>query len=286
MLWGFFKKIVIADRLAIIVNLIYSNPTERTGPLLILATILFAFQIYCDFSGYSDIAIGASRIMGFKLMNNFRRPYFSRSINEFWKRWHISLSSWFKDYLYIPLGGRRVSIPRWYMNIMIVFLVSGLWHGASWTFVIWGGLHGLYLIIEIITKSFKEKLLRITKLIKFPRLIHLSEILLTFILVSIGWIFFRANSISDAFYIIKNIFKGWGSGFSEVKLVAGGMRTLIAFALIGFMGIVHVIQERGSAKQFLNKRPLVLRWAIYLAIMVLIILFGVFNEVQFIYFQF
>lgn len=286
MLWGFFKKIVIADRLAIIVNSIYNNPIEQTGPLLILATVLFAFQIYCDFSGYSDIAIGSARIMGFKLMTNFRRPYFSRSINEFWKRWHISLSSWFKDYLYIPLGGRRVSIPRWYINIMIVFLVSGLWHGASWTFVIWGALHGFYLIVEIIIKPIKDKLLETTKLIRFSKLVHLSEILFTFILINIGWIFFRSNTISDAFYIIKNIFTGWSSGLSEIRLVAGGTRIFIAFSLIIFMEFVHVIQERGSVKQFLNNKPLVLRWAIYLVIMMSIILFGVFDEVQFIYFQF
>ena len=138
MLWGLFKKIVIADRLAIYVNAVYNNPTHHSGITLILATVFFAFQIYCDFSGYSDIAIGAAKIMGFKLMTNFNRPYFSRNISEFWKRWHISLSTWFKDYLYISLGGRRVSIPRWYFNLLFVFLVSGLWHGANWTFLIWG----------------------------------------------------------------------------------------------------------------------------------------------------
>ena len=179
-----------------------------------------------------------------------------------------------------------MSIPRWYINIMIVFLVSGLWHGASWTFVIWGALHGFYLIVEIIIKPIKDKLLETTKLIRFSKLVHLSEILFTFILINIGWIFFRSNTISDAFYIIKNIFTGWSSGLSEIRLVAGGTRIFIAFSLIIFMEFVHVIQERGSVKQFLNNKPLVLRWAIYLVIMMSIILFGVFDEVQFIYFQF
>src|SRR5678815_1064118 len=139
-LWGFFKKLVIADRLALYVGAVYNNPTHHTGLSFIMATIFFAFQIYCDFSGYSDIAIGAAKVMGFKLMTNFNRPYFARSISEFWKRWHISLSTWFKDYLYISLGGNRVSVPRWYFNLFIVFLVSGLWHGANWTYIIWGCL--------------------------------------------------------------------------------------------------------------------------------------------------
>jgi D-alanyl-lipoteichoic acid acyltransferase DltB (MBOAT superfamily) len=142
-LWGLFKKIVIADRLGLYVNAVYNSPSDWEGWPVFLATYFFAFQIYCDFSGYSDIAIGAARVMGFNLMENFRRPYFAQSPSEFWRRWHISLSSWFRDYLYIPLGGSRVSVPRWYLNLMIVFLVSGLWHGAAWTFVIWGGLHGL-----------------------------------------------------------------------------------------------------------------------------------------------
>ncbi|GAB3811400.1 hypothetical protein GCM10028895_01510 [Pontibacter rugosus] len=138
MAWGFFKKIVIADNLALMVNSVYNNPTEFDGISHIIATVFFAFQIYCDFSGYSDIAIGAAQVMGFKLMENFRSPYFAKTISEFWGRWHISLSTWFRDYLYIPLGGNRVVKWRWYYNLFIVFLVSGLWHGASWTFVIWG----------------------------------------------------------------------------------------------------------------------------------------------------
>ena len=148
MLWGFFKKVVIADGLALVVDKVFNNVHDYTGTSLLLATFFFAFQIYGDFSGYSDIATGSAQIMGIKSMDNFKRPYFSRSISEFWKRWHISLSSWFKDYLYIPLGGNRVSIPRWYLNLLIVFIVSGLWHGAKWTFAVWGALHGFYLVFD------------------------------------------------------------------------------------------------------------------------------------------
>lgn len=156
MAWGMFKKVVIADRLAVFVNQVYDNPQNYEGISMVIATVFFAFQIYCDFSGYSDIAIGSAQVMGFKLMQNFNRPYFSKSISEFWKRWHISLSTWFRDYLYIPLGGNRVGIPRWYFNLFFTFMVSGLWHGANWTFVIWGALHGTYLIIGILTRNFRE----------------------------------------------------------------------------------------------------------------------------------
>ena len=160
MAWGLFKKVVVADRLALIVNGVYDNPTQFSGSSLILslATVFFAFQIYCDFSGYSDIARGCARVMGFKLMVNFDRPYFSKSIAEFWKRWHISLSTWFRDYLYISLGGNRVSTSRLYFNLFITFLISGLWHGANWTYVIWGALNGIYLIFAIVTAGLRRRL--------------------------------------------------------------------------------------------------------------------------------
>jgi alginate O-acetyltransferase complex protein AlgI len=158
MLWGYFKKVVIADRLGAIVDPIYHNPRAWGGAYLWLATCFFAFQIYCDFAGYCDIAIGAARVLGVKLMDNFDRPYAARSIADFWRRWHISLSTWFRDYLYIPLGGNRVPLPRWCVNVMIVFVISGLWHGASWTFVIWGALHGFYLIIERAAAVLRQRL--------------------------------------------------------------------------------------------------------------------------------
>src|SRR5690606_34889815 len=154
MLWGLFKKVVIADRLSIYVDAVYNNPVHHSGITCIVATIFFAFQIYCDFSGYSSIAIGSARVLGIDLMENFRRPYLATSIKDFWGRWHISLSTWFRDYLYIPLGGSRVRVPRHIMNMLIVFMVSGLWHGASWTFVIWGALHGLYQTVELLLNKF------------------------------------------------------------------------------------------------------------------------------------
>lgn len=286
MLWGFFKKVVIADRLAIVVNTIYNNPTDYTGIPLILATVFFAFQIYCDFSGYCDIGIGAAQIMGIKLMDNFKRPYFSKSIGEFWKRWHISLSSWFKDYLYIPLGGNRVSIPRWYFNIMIVFLVSGLWHGANWTFVIWGGLHGFYLLFEIITRKIRRCIVRGLKLIYFPKIRMLLQIIITFILVNIGWIFFRANNVKDAFYVLTHLFQGLSLNFSGINIGILWTELLISFGIIGFMEFIHLIQEHGSIRQFMDNKPLILRWIIYIIIILSIILFGVFNNTPFIYFQF
>jgi D-alanyl-lipoteichoic acid acyltransferase DltB (MBOAT superfamily) len=161
MAWGLFKKVVIADRLVSAVDHVYDNPTNYEGLPLIIATVFFSFQIYCDFSGYSDIAMGSAKVMGFNLMKNFNQPYFSSGIKEFWGRWHISLSTWFRDYLYIPLGGNRVGKWRWYYNIFIVFLVSGLWHGANWTFIIWGGLHGFYQVFGQVTAQQRDKLVNL-----------------------------------------------------------------------------------------------------------------------------
>lgn len=298
MLWGFFLKIVIADRLAIIVNQIYNNVSNYTGFPLIIATYFFSFQIYCDFAGYSLIAIGAAKIMGFNLMQNFRRPYLSKSISEFWKRWHISLSSWFRDYLYIPLGGNRVSKQRWLLNLFIVFLVSGLWHGAAWTFVIWGGLHGSYLILSIITQNIRTKFTNFTRITKFPKIYGFIQILITFHLVLFGWIFFRANSLKDAVYIINHLFTNFGSiflyfnhldvsrGIVENFLGLGTPDELLLITLfIAFVGIVHLFQERVEIIQFLKTRP-TLRWTSYFVIVLMILLFGVFNKVPFIYFQF
>jgi alginate O-acetyltransferase complex protein AlgI len=216
MAWGLIKKMIIADRLAYMVDIVYNNPQEHQGLPLILASIFFAFQIYCDFSGYSDIAIGAARVMGIHLMKNFNYPYFSKSISEFWGRWHISLSTWFRDYLYIPLGGNRVSIPRWYINILIVFIISGIWHGANWTFIMWGALHGIMLVSEHVVRRFKKSMN-----------IHFSmpaplNILITFIIVTLAWVFFRANSIEDANYILSHLHKGILQDFS---LIIENLRT-------------------------------------------------------------
>lgn len=285
MIWGFFKKIVIADQLSIIVNTVYNNPANYTGIPLILATIFFAFQIYCDFSGYSDIAIGAAQVMGFNLMDNFKRPYFSKSISEFWKRWHISLSTWFRDYVYISLGGNRTTKLRWYINLFIVFLVSGLWHGANWTFVIWGALHGTYLILGILLAPIRKQ---ITDWLKITNTwIHKAiQMIVTFILVNIGWVFFRANTVQEAFYILKNMFI-ISLNFNGINLGGIGINGLIlAFGSITFMELVHIIQEHVGMRTFLNTKHIIIRWSIYTVIICSILIFGTFNGTEFIYFQF
>ncbi|MDR1558431.1 MAG: MBOAT family protein, partial [Clostridiales bacterium] len=190
---GFFKKTVVADRLADCVNAVYNAPASYTGLPSVIATLYFAFQIYCDFSGYSDIAVGSAKLLGIELTRNFRQPYLSGSIREFWRRWHITLSSWLRDYIYIPLGGSRVSKPRYYLNVTLTFLASGLWHGANWTFVLWGGLHGVFQIIEGLGK---------------PRKKNIFHIGLTFLLVCLAWIFFRAKNISDALFILTHLLSG------------------------------------------------------------------------------
>jgi D-alanyl-lipoteichoic acid acyltransferase DltB (MBOAT superfamily) len=294
MAWGLFKKVVIADRLAKVVDNVYNNPLEQTGLSFIIATIFFSFQIFCDFSGYSDMAIGAAQIMGFKLMNNFDRPYHSKSIHEFWGRWHISLSSWFKDYLYISLGGNRVSIPRWYFNLFIVFLVSGLWHGANWTFVIWGALHGFYLVFALFTKNISNTFTKFIGLNKFPAINNFLKILTTFLLVTFAWIFFRANSVSDAFYIVKHLFAGLHPYFSSlfhharVRLGLGlsYSELLIGVIAIVLMEIIHVMQNKYSIRDWIRSKPAYIRWSIYYAIVIMIIFFGVYENRQFIYFQF
>ena len=285
MLLGLFKKIVIADNLTIVVNTIYNNPTEYTGIPLILGTIFFAFQIYCDFSGYSEIAIGAAHVMGFKLMTNFRRPYYSRSIGEFWKRWHISLSTWFKDYVYIPLGGSRVSTLRIYFNLFVVFLISGIWHGANWTYVIWGALHGIYRIISLVTEKIRNKFTEKIGLVRHPGLHALLKISITFILVNIGWIFFRANNLEDAMYILTHLFTGLTLNFSGIMIGTNWTGLLIIFISILIMEIFHLIQEHRSMRDFIASKPVMIRWSVYIFLIWLIILWGA-KGADFIYFQF
>lgn len=282
MLWGFVKKLVIADRLALYVNAVYNNPAQHHGMTLIVATIFFAIQIYCDFSGYSDIAIGAAKVMGFKLMTNFNRPYFARNISEFWKRWHISLSTWFKDYLYISLGGNKVSIPRWYFNLFIVFLISGLWHGANWTYIIWGALNGFYLVFAIISKGLKDKITRFSNIEKYPALVRVIQTLTTFILCCFAWIFFRANSVADAFTIIKQI-----PDFSTPFYIENP--SILIYSLMAILLLFMVEYKNEFHKTdftFFNNQNWVVRYLSYAFLIILILLTGVFDGGQFIYFQF
>lgn len=274
MIWGYFMKVVISDRIRMYVDLSYNNIDMHNGSTLLFATILFSFQIYCDFAGYSNIAIGAAKIMGFDLMTNFKRPYFSTNISEFWHRWHISLSTWFRDYLYIPLGGNRVSKIRSYFNVFITLLVSGIWHGANWTFVIWGALHGLYLIVQKLLKFDKHFM----RGFSFKKIIF---IVFNFLLVVIAWIFFRANNVGEAIIIIRKVFTNHGNLHIE--------GTTFIYGLIG----LSVLFVREIREEFLPNRRKVLESkdviisSFSLAILVIMIIaFGVFNGGQFIYFQF
>ncbi len=287
MLWGMFKKVVIADRLAKFVNLVYNNPNEYQGLPLIVATIFFTFQIYCDFSGYSDIALGSARVMGFNLMKNFDRPYLSKSVSEFWRRWHISLSTWFRDYLYIPLGGNRVSKPRQYFNRFFVFMVSGLWHGANWHYVIWGALHGFYLVIGQLTESFQKKITGVKT--SFSRASIPQKILhglITFVLVAFAWIFFRANTNADAIYIARNIFKSSSHSLDHVIYMIGKNDLYLIIISFLIMEGVQWLQRGKNLSEWIDAKPRWQRWGAYYLILFMILCYGVYNNSQFIYFQF
>lgn len=290
MTWGLFKKVVIADRLAVIVNFVYNEPTQFQGLPLIVATVMFALQIYCDFSGYSDIAIGSAQVMGFRLMKNFDRPYFSKSISEFWKRWHISLSTWFRDYVYIPLGGNRVSVGRWYSNLFITFMLSGLWHGANWTYIVWGGLNGFYLIVESLTSKSRIAVAESIGLIRFPLVHKATGGIITFGLICLSWVFFRANSVNDAMYIIANMFSNIRLSYQDVistnlgstkyDVVVGTIALIILFG-------VEWMQRHQSIFALIAPRPTYQRLTIYFMLIMFIVMFGIFNvQQQFIYFQF
>jgi alginate O-acetyltransferase complex protein AlgI len=286
MTWGFFKKLVIADRLAAVVDTVYNDPTNFSGVPLILATYFFAFQIYCDFSAYSDIAIGAAKVLGYDLMENFRQPYFANSIPNFWHRWHISLSTWFRDYLYVPLGGNRQGEARLYLNLLIVFLASGLWHGANWTFVVWGALHGLLMI----GFTFGSKLIHGKLCFNIPKpyslLVTGFSIFVTFHLVAFSWIFFRAKSLPDALFIISHLFSDLELRSGYGLDIGGGYETMITFIALLVLILVDYLRERNVTLEFLRVRPLVLRWSLYYALVFSILLFGKFRVTEFIYFQF
>ena len=292
-MWWFFQKVFIADRLCILVNTVYNSPYDYAGFQIIIATLFFAFQIYCDFSAYSDIAIGCARVLGFNLTKNFRQPYFSKSIKEFWRRWHITLGSWFKDYLYIPLGGNRKGTFRTYVNIMIVFLSSGLWHGASITFVIWGALHGFYQVFADIVKPIKEKIHKIFNINTEVFSYKFFQILITFILVNFAWIFFRANSFYDAKIIVRNLFVFNPWILTDGSLYNLGLESKEFFAaIIGIIVLVFVdtLQTKYNLIDKLSEQNMLFRWSVYIITIVIILIFGIYgpgyNDAQFIYFQF
>ncbi len=282
--FGLFKKMVIADRAAILVNQVYNNPTDYSGYETILATFLFAFQIYCDFSGYSDIAIGAARTMGFDLMKNFDSPYFSKSITEFWRRWHISLSTWFRDYVYIPLGGSRKGRYKTYMNLFIVFVVSGLWHGAAMTFIIWGAIHGVVIVIEKAATKWRKTIFTSKNHI----LNYVIALPFTFFIVCFAWVFFRANSYSEAILIVSNSFDVSNTN-SIFQLGLAKPELNLLFIMIFLLLVFEVIHRHFRVLKILEKQYLPVRWSFYLTILFCILIFGIYGEntvQEFIYFQF
>ncbi|HVR21635.1 MAG TPA: MBOAT family O-acyltransferase, partial [Polyangiaceae bacterium] len=283
---GLFKKVVIADRLAIYVNEVYGHPAQYQGLAVVLATYLFAFQIYCDFSGYSDIAIGSARMFGYDLMQNFDRPYFSRSIREFWTRWHISLSTWFRDYLYIPLGGNRVAPWRNHLNLFIVFLVSGLWHGASWTFVAWGALHGFYLLFALWTRKPRAWLAARSGLLRVSWLHAAFERLVVFHLVAFAWIFFRADTFEDAWTLISHVPTLDWSWKAVAVPTLNGYELALGIVAVALMTGLHAWQDRPNSGDFLATLRTPARWALLYAMLTAILLFGEFSLTEFIYFQF
>ncbi|TFH41224.1 MAG: MBOAT family protein [Chrysiogenales bacterium] len=348
--FGLIKKIVIADRLAVYVNTVFGDIRAFNGSAILLAAYFFTIQIYCDFSGYSDMAIGTARIMGYDIMENFRQPYRSLSIAEFWRRWHISLSSWFRDYLYVPLGGNRVARLRWYFNIMIVFLLSGLWHGAQWTFVVWGGLHGLFLcagagfrkirgtIAGIMFGAAGKPLAIAIILVGLAvsvsgyllpprwygpdprRLLYLEQIAiplaglciaaagfikgfkqsavgslrkimsiaLTFHLVMLGWIFFRAEKMADAWYAVTHLFMGkqtlklsawYQPNFKRYEFIIAGLAIILLI-------VIDSVQARGELRERFAKLPAYIRWPVYQLLVIIVLLFGIFTQSKFIYSNF
>lgn len=276
MLWGLFKKVVIADRLAPFVDAAYRRPEFSSVADLVLATYFFAFQLYCDFSGYSDIAIGAAKVLGFNLIENFRRPYFSTSVREFWaERWHLSLTAWFRDYMYIPMGGNRGSRLRLCFNLMAVFLVSGLWHGANWTFVVWGGLNGLYVVVSLIAGRGR-----------LPAVGSWLRGLVTFHLVLLTWVFFRAASLADAATILARVA---GSAATLPRLLRARLANkeiLLSLALIAVLLGVEALDEARPFWERVRARPLLVRWALYYALLFGLIVLGTWNLQRFVYMQF
>jgi alginate O-acetyltransferase complex protein AlgI len=288
-LWGLVKKIVIADHLAVYVNRVYHHVDNYQGMPLIMAALFYSVQIYCDFSGYTDMARGSARIMGYDLMENFRHPCFAKSLKDFWQRWHISLSSWFRDYLYIPLGGNRVKKWRWHYNIFITFLISGLWHGSNWTFVVWGALHGLMLIVENITDMYRERMAATFFKNSFSGLYHGLQVVMTFCMVTFAWIFFRADSVGDAFSFIRKMLM-IGS-FECLKASATGVVTLPVFLFYIFIIVILFFIDKKEGDDWIQEKVgrlmLPLRWTIYTIFAWAVFLSSVFGVKQeFIYFQF
>lgn len=296
MLWGLFMKMVIADRAAIVVDTVFASYSGYGSISLILAAVCFSIQIYCDFASYSTIAVGSARVMGFELSENFNTPYFAMSIREFWQRWHISLSTWFKDYLYIPMGGNRCSKLRNYFNLLVTFIVSGVWHGANWTFVVWGALHGFYQVFGKITSDIRKKILTLCNASVDSITFKIGKVILNFSLVTFAWIFFRSDSIKDAFLYIKKIFtkpdlwslfngQVYKCGLNEFQ-----MHVLIVAVVVLFIVSLLKRLKGQNIDEFINSQGMVFKFLALIVLSMSIIIYGQygagFDAKQFIYFQF
>lgn len=298
MMWGFFKKLVIADRAAILVTAVYDNYVNYTGLQIAVATVVFAVQIYCDFSGYSDIAIGAAQVMGFELMENFDSPYFATSVSEFWRRWHISLTTWLRDYVYIPLGGNRGGKWKKYRNIMVTFGLSGLWHGASWNYVAWGCLNGFYQIIGDITGNMRCRIQRFFKIDTKCWSFRLGQGIVTFLLVDFSWLFFRAVSLKTALHMILHSIRNFGPvsmldtskifGINTLALDEKDFFVLVLAVIV--LGIFDVVKEKVNIRTWILSQNMIFRYVLYYVIIFTILIFGIygpeFDASTFIYFQF
>ena len=283
MLWGMFKKVVVADNLALFADAVFDSPDKYAGLGILVGVLCFTVQIYCDFSGYSDIAVGCAKILDIDLMKNFDTPYFSRSVPEFWRRWHISLSTWFRDYVYIPLGGNRVSKPRWVLNQLITFTISGVWHGAGYTFVLWGFLNGVYICVSRLVAPLKEKIAALTRTDKLPVIRPLVENLVTLALIAFSWIFFRANSVSDAFLVVRRLFAATAMDFSAIP----ALRVHVAVCAVIFLFLAEFLMNYGKKIEGLYFRmPHPVRVVTYALLVAVIVLFGAYDNKAFIYFQF
>jgi D-alanyl-lipoteichoic acid acyltransferase DltB (MBOAT superfamily) len=281
--WGLFKKMVIADRLAAYVDGVYAHPDHYSGLAVLMASYFFAFQIYCDFSGYTDIAIGCAKMMGYDLRKNFDTPYFSVSLPEFWRRWHISLMSWFRDYLYFPLGGSRKGEARKHVNQLVVFLVSGLWHGANFTFIFWGLYHAILQIATNLTASMRRRAFAFLRM--GPHTVRVLGIALTFHLVTFGWILFRASNMAHARQLIRRI----PHDILDIATIFGPFDVrefVIALSSIGILLLVDSAQKSKRATKMIECSPALFKYSVYAILLVSLLLFGVFEEEPFLYFQF
>ena len=306
MVWGYFKKLVVADNAAVIVDRVYSNHFDYDGSILIFSTLLFAFQILADFSGYSDIAIGSAMILGFKLRRNFNRPYLATSISDFWHRWHISLSTWFRDYLYIPIGGKRVVRWRWYYNLLITFLLSGVWHGANWTFLCWGLLHGVFFIVSDLNKMIKTKLHSVISFDHFKNIMNnnfslflrkLISRCFVFSIVCCAWVLFRSDSLTTSWFILEKSFssifqlnlESFLSGLNQLCSDIGGgySKREIVFLIVGILIMNAGDHFTQSGMKIMSSYPTFLRSLVYSLLLMIILIFGMFKtQSAFIYFQF